>query len=498
MSVDPDRLLEVLLRYFPLRAGSLELGLVSSYEKQVWRNDRGYLLVAVRLTMFESADATASIDVREQEVCLGDDREHPPERWLAYVEGLLRAMPTIVAQLGDVAGLMPWDLFAYGAVLADAGLQTADDFAAALNDPARIEAMNEAAREEEWRERLEPLGLAEHAAAVRAMARPSLRLHLSRSEDEVDEDEEDDEDDGDEDEVEVDEDEIDEVDGDDGDDGDDGGEEADDDGDDGGEEAGDDACPVGQTRLGGDPDLPPDLPWPEVGGVRLTFVAQFDLAELAGHEAARELPAQGLLSFFYGTFPPGGERGDPVRVLHFTDLDALARRPTPAGVERLKAHEIELADERQYPAVESYFFYEALLPEARILEVHRRRAQRLGGELVPWGELEWFIAEANELDDPARPMHRLLGHPSSIQGDPYLDVEVDTLPQGYDGWEDGTPEALAIRRRALGWRLLLQIDATERDGLLLNQDGGFFYFWIPADALAAHDWTQARGSLQCH
>ena len=95
--------------------------------------------------------------------------------------------------------------------------------------------------------------------------------------------------------------------------------------------------------------------------------------------------------------------------------------------------------------------------------------------------------------DFERPIHRLLGHPSSIQGDPYLDVEMSR--RGWEGWREGSDEALRLRRQALGWRLLLQVDA---DGSLLNQDGGFFYFWIPEDALAAHDWTRVRGCLQCH
>lgn len=47
-------------------------------------------------------------------------------------------------------------------------------------------------------------------------------------------------------------------------------------------------------------------------------------------------------------------------------------------------------------------------------------------------------------------------------------------------------------------QLLLQIDAQEANELLLNQDGGFFFFFIPADALAKHDWTRAWGVLQCH
>nr|WP_276603444.1 DUF1963 domain-containing protein [Nannocystis pusilla] len=164
------------------------------------------------------------------------------------------------------------------------------------------------------------------------MARASIRLHLSRSE-ELDEDEDDDddaevdEDEGGEDEDDDDDAEVDEDDGDE----DEGGDAEVDDDDDEDAEA---TYKPGQTRLGGAPDLPRDLPWPEVDGVLLTFVAQFDLAGLAGHPAARELPAHGLLSFFYAPIPPDGVRGHPVRVLHFTDLDALARRPVPPGSSR--------------------------------------------------------------------------------------------------------------------------------------------------------------------
>ena len=79
-----------------------------------------------------------------------------------------------------------------------------------------------------------------------------------------------------------------------------------------------------------------------------------------------------------------------------------------------------------------------------------------------------------------------------------LAAPVTFMDGRHDDWRDGTPEAHAIRTRALQWRLLLQIDAYQDGELLLNQDGGFFYFWIPADALATHDWTRVRGSLQCH
>ncbi|MDC0673945.1 YwqG family protein [Nannocystis radixulma] len=441
-----DDLRELFQRILPQRAGAIALLLAPGHPQPVWRDENGHLRAALTLVYFDAADSDTPRDVREQEVYLGDEREHPPARLRAYLEGNLRAIPAILAAHGDDADtLLPCDLFAYADLLADDALEHADEFAAALGDPARLAAMNEAAGEAAWRDELAALGLAEHAAEVRALARPALRLHL-------DPDEEDD----------------------------------------------DSTCPMGQTRLGGEPDLPPSCAWPEVDGVLLTFVAQFDLAELVGRPAAGELPAHGLLSFFYAPIPPDGVRGHPVRVLHFTDLDELARRPVPAGVEKLRAHAIDLEDEVHFPSLASDFFYESLLPFERVLACHRGRRQGTGEELVPSGPLAYFIAGAERINEPERPFHRLLGHPAAIQGDPYLDIEIAARPQGWDGWEDGTEEALKIHLQALRWRLLLQIDAVEQDGLLLNQDGGFFYFWIPADALARHDWTQARGELQCH
>ncbi|MFA6115305.1 MAG: DUF1963 domain-containing protein [Sphingomonas sp.] len=56
--------------------------------------------------------------------------------------------------------------------------------------------------------------------------------------------------------------------------------------------------PVGATRFGGLPDLPPDMPWPDVGGNPLRFYAQIDLSDLAGTVIADRLPGSGLLSFF--------------------------------------------------------------------------------------------------------------------------------------------------------------------------------------------------------
>ena len=69
--------------------------------------------------------------------------------------------------------------------------------------------------------------------------------------------------------------------------------------------------PIGASKVGGLPDLPPGFRWPPGGECRAIynddtggtdrlagFLAQVNLAEIADTQAARELPRAGLVSFF--------------------------------------------------------------------------------------------------------------------------------------------------------------------------------------------------------
>lgn len=431
-------ILDSLRPLLPRRLSDGRLDL-SSLPSALWCDEDGRLYLALSLACFEDGDEQSSSDVREQHVCLGTFTEHAPARWRAFLEGTLRALPAIVAARGGAAAALPADLL-YPEALADPSLVSEDDFAAALADPARLAAWNDAQEAEHWRELLAPCGLSDKTDEVFALGRPSLRLRLEGPDEE------------------------------------------------------DDAQP--RSRVGGDPDLPPDFEWPVCEGTPMTFVAQLDLAELAAYEAASELPAAGLLSFFYAPVAPEGDPLNPARVVLFEDPAGLVRRPAPPASEPLRAFAVELEEELVYPGLESQVHYEALLPPERVREFYRRYAAGEHGELIPASPLAALIFNLDEADQE-RPIHRLLGCAASVQGDPYLDVEVGTRG-GYAGWAEGSEAALQARRAACRWRLLLQIDAVQDDELLLNQDGGFFYFWIPADALARRDFTAVRGELQCH
>ena len=93
------------------------------------------------------------------------------------------------------------------------------------------------------------------------------------------------------------------------------------------------APPLGASRLGGLPDLPPGTEWPVIEGIFLEFVGQISLEDLAPSHAEEILPSQGWLSFFFDGMLTGYERGeakDRCRVLyHNSPLENLQRLAPP-------------------------------------------------------------------------------------------------------------------------------------------------------------------------
>jgi uncharacterized protein YwqG len=80
---------------------------------------------------------------------------------------------------------------------------------------------------------------------------------------------------------------------------------------------------TGNTRFGGDPDLPASIPFPTAGDYAWIFLAQIDLAELAPHQEF--LPRTGMLSFFVTDLA----YVDEVKVIHHAPGTKLVRTSPP-------------------------------------------------------------------------------------------------------------------------------------------------------------------------
>lgn len=245
-----------------------------------------------------------------------------------------------------------------------------------------------------------------------------------------------------------------------------------------------DAAPTG-SRLGGLPELPPDVDWPTHHGEPLSLVAHLDLAELAPYAAA-DLPGAGTLSFFYDVdSQPWGFDPD--------DRGASAVLYTPSAT---------LVEERDPPP--------EMLPEGVLRSVALRPVAELTA--VPW---ESSDVEATGLswDDaldrvasvpgpgleriPGEPAHRLLGHPDPIQGDMQRECQLVSAGIYYgDATADDDPRTPELEAGATDWRLLLQVDSQEAADMQWG-DGGRIYFWIRHADLVERRWDRHWLILQC-
>jgi uncharacterized protein YwqG len=238
---------------------------------------------------------------------------------------------------------------------------------------------------------------------------------------------------------------------------------------------------VGATRLGGTPDLPVHVDWPQGPEGPLSFVQQVDLSDVAPLLPGDGLPASGLLSFFYEAVTQEAWGFDPLdrgswAVIYSSADDELVPRAAPAALPaegRFESVYLEPVKEWSWPAAESY--------DVRELGI-------AGSEL--WSAYSEVLGSADET------IIKLLGNPDSIQGD--MQEECQLASNGIfcgDGKYRDDPRALALAKGADRWRLLLQVDSVEAAEMMWG-DVGRIYFWLTDEDLRARRWEEVWVVLQ--
>jgi hypothetical protein len=260
--------------------------------------------------------------------------------------------------------------------------------------------------------------------------------------------------------------------------------------------------PLGGSRLGGHPDLPPDLDWPCEGDQPLSFLAQLDLAEVraSAGDAAGCLPDRGWLAFFFlleGDCREAGRGG--ARVLSFdVPRDTLVRhapperRRPPAGlpsVGTLPSRSPSFHVRRHaFPQLDSPF-YTLLTGRPFEREAEWRAVETEAVEtyafLAPYAH-DGFPPDARDARD------RLLGYADVCQSDPYqaCAMRAESIPN--DRWY-----ARTTRERAAESMLLFQADSSSGAGVSYG-DAGIVHFLVRPEDLAARRFDRVEGELQCH
>lgn len=288
--------------------------------------------------------------------------------------------------------------------------------------------------------------------------------------------------------------------------------------------------PVGTSKLGGVPDLPPGVAWPlskldaptpspgfsaahpelavlpPDGVIALPFVAQLRLRDLAGLDGAQLLPPSGMLYFFYNdvafwsdTGPDNGVHdniagdsfgvysfGTPAnwRVLYWDGSEAeLTRTSAPS----------QLPPETNYGACSLRFTTEWTLPKVETCFIAAYGSAE--GKLVLTPD-EWAVYAGLRYEARAnRTIHHLLGYSDDMQPGAmelsYSWVRASFFPELAPWAELGARERQHEFEQG---RLLLQIDG-ERNGMQWGRDGRLFFFIREAD-LDARDFSKVWATTQ--
>ncbi|GII55652.1 hypothetical protein Pth03_40410 [Planotetraspora thailandica] len=234
-------------------------------------------------------------------------------------------------------------------------------------------------------------------------------------------------------------------------------------------------------HLGGQPSLPPGVPWPEWEEQGpLAFVACLDCAHLAG---VGGLPADGVLSFFYfdgqiddgdtivGPWDPGTQAG--ARVLYVPAGVETSPREAPTGIEPyprvpLRADLVVTAPPPTHPVVLAAF-----QADFGTIADHPVSARAFRQALPSSGDIG----------------HRVAGYAAPVQND--VEYEIATTVLGDVEWHDP-----ALQEEAAGWVLLAQFDTDDRAGMMWG-DVGALYWLIRLDDLAARRFDRAVFTWQC-
>ncbi|MGE7094486.1 YwqG family protein [Lysinibacillus sp. NPDC048646] len=251
----------------------------------------------------------------------------------------------------------------------------------------------------------------------------------------------------------------------------------------------DDAIQIGQSKIGGTPDVPTDFAWPFTNNDQpLYFLCQLNLTEVQPYDSDNLLPDEGLLSFFYDAAgQPWGydpNDGDGFHVFHFTQApDRLHRLQQPAALdEHIVSAALHFRNEWTLPSWES--------PYAENLEdILTEEQQDTYNDFL----YEWVDEEATE-----QTTHRIDGHPDMIQGDMYLQCQFVTngLYCG-DATAYNHPLRKELEPHVKDWHLLLQLDSEDDLGYMWG-DSGKLYFWIRKEDCQNKNFDKAWTVLQCY
>ena len=242
---------------------------------------------------------------------------------------------------------------------------------------------------------------------------------------------------------------------------------------------------IGQSKVGGLPDLPKEIEWFEYKGEPMSFLAQINLKELADFDLNNSLPKEGILYFFYDAtqqaqgLSPEDEGASKV-FFYKGDMVGLRRCEKPKNLDPDAFFDVCTIDylyKINMPNYESDLLYDVDLDDDEFQ----------------------FYTEVDALINEEEYLNKILGHADIIQSG--MELECELVRNGlYCGDATGlkSPKAKALKRHIDAWHLLLQLDSNDETANMLWGQAGRLFFWIREEDLKQQNFEKAWAILQSY
>ena len=261
-------------------------------------------------------------------------------------------------------------------------------------------------------------------------------------------------------------------------------------------------CQGGMSKIGGNPDVPETFTWPVYRVLEngkevphypetpLSFVAQFNLEEIAEYDKDNVLPHHGMLYFFYelgDLFCDVVLKGEHSQRVYYSDVNTgeLHEQGYPENIQRrfpLKEEDLVFSYEDNYAAPD---------------EVE---------EIFSGIDIDEYLEELNKIGydheerlEAVDKQHKLLGYADIIQNSMLCTCEEEYSGLRYGNL--GKEEQKLFRTNAGEWILLAQIGTLPGDGELpdggMIGDGGVIYYYIRRADLEKKDFSKVQAFAEC-
>ncbi len=247
--------------------------------------------------------------------------------------------------------------------------------------------------------------------------------------------------------------------------------------------ANEDDIAIGQSKIGGSPDLPKNIDWFTYRQNPMSFLAQINLSETVEFDIDNKLPKQGILYFFYdakqGVWGYAPEDKDGAKVFYYQGkISELERKEKPNKLDDdayFESCSLTFTSSINMPDYQS-----SLMDDITLEDDEETNYENLTDEIY---EDEIF---------------KLLGHSDNVQGGMELECELVTNGLNCGGSEAfQSSKAKELEKNIDLWHLLFQMDSSDDIGTMWGDCGRIFY-WIRENDLQEKKFENSWAILQCY